>query len=109
MADKWIAECIPCGWRKHHEVQDDAIADVEEHIADYHHGVPAVVRAQKKIGHVQFRTVSLGDWSEPEQPVPHPPIVRAKPAADIIPDSDAQNHGSTLAALAQHFESVKHE
>ncbi len=54
--DYWFAECVPCGWREKYATEDVAIAAAEAHIEEHHRGVPATVRAQQVIGHVQLRS-----------------------------------------------------
>jgi hypothetical protein len=58
MADKWHAECIPCGWLELHDDQRGAIRAAEDHVYSAHRDTPAEVRGEKKIGHVQNRTVN---------------------------------------------------
>lgn len=74
MADAYHAECIPCGWVETYALEDDAIAAVESHVALNHATTPPFERLQKKIGHVQMRTVE--------------PIASTPPAVEILPPAE---------------------
>lgn len=56
MRDYWFAECIPCRWETKHDDQDSAIRAAEDHVSDFHRGVPPEVRGREFMGHVQNRT-----------------------------------------------------
>lgn len=58
MADKWFAECIPCGWQEQHDDQGAAIRAAEDHVYGHHRDVLPQVRGELKLGHVQNRTVN---------------------------------------------------
>ena len=81
--DKWFSECIPCSWQVGWMTEDEAIASAEGHIAKHHAKVPAHIRAEKRIGHVQLRSedaigtgMSEGAVTEPttltEEQLPEP-------------------------------------
>lgn len=59
MVDLWHAECVPCGWLELCDTQDEAIEAAEEHVYAHHARVPSKERAERKMGHVQNRTVGV--------------------------------------------------
>lgn len=64
MRDYWFAECIPCRWETKHDDQDSAIRAAEDHVSDFHRGVPSEVRGREFMGHVQNRTETSPPMAE---------------------------------------------
>jgi hypothetical protein len=95
MTDKWVAECLPCFWDEAHDTQDEAIAASEEHVFEYHHTIPSHERAQRKMGHVQLRTVGddhisgtpSADAPEADS-VPRPNDTSAESASAELPEAN---------------------
>jgi hypothetical protein len=63
MPDAWVAECVPCTWVEFHVTQDEALHMASHHVDDFHRDVLAHERAAKRMGHVQFRTVTAAEQS----------------------------------------------
>lgn len=75
MADKWYAECIPCGFEEQHDDQGAAIRAAEDHVYAHHRDVLPHVRGELKIGHVQNRTVgAIGTATDTSPATPLPKI-----------------------------------
>lgn len=100
MADKWVAECLPCRWETRHDDEDAAIAAAEDHVFTLHRKMRAVERSAARVGHVQNRTVTdLGesasgataDHGAPPAPADSQPAI----AGDVVPTSPPQLAGAT--------------
>jgi hypothetical protein len=53
----WVAECLPCKWETHHDGEVDAITAAVDHVIGLHRDTTIDVRAARKMGHVQLRTI----------------------------------------------------
>lgn len=79
LVSKWHAECLPCKWEQHYDVQQDAIDAAVEHVNARHLDVPGHVRDREYMGHVQMRTVGAVEHpKDAPKPAPHPEF-RAAP------------------------------
>ena len=57
MENIWVAECLPCKWETEHDGEIDAITAAVDHVMKVHKDTPVDVRAARKMGHVQLRTI----------------------------------------------------
>lgn len=67
MADKWVAECLPCKWGVNFDTQDEAIRAAEDHVFTTHRDLAPFERANSFIGHVQLRAQDAIGFQESSQ------------------------------------------
>jgi len=92
VADKWFSECLPCGWETQHDDEDSAIRAAVKHVNSLQSETPPEVRGDKKMGHVQSRTV--GALATQLSPAPAP--------APALPGEGAMSGSSATSQAPEH-------